>query len=271
MDADQYHTLKHLLKTKKNVILQGPPGVGKTFAAKRLAYAIMGEKDPSRVMMIQFHQSYSYEDFIIGFRPSEKGFELAKGPFYTFCKDAEEDDERQYFFIIDEINRGNLSKIFGELLMLIESDKRNEHLRLLYSNERFTVPKNVHIIGMMNTADRGLALIDYALRRRFAFFDMEPAFESNGFKAMVIAADNDKYEQLVNALQQLNLAIENDESLGAGFKIGHSYLCAENEVDDEWLQSLVKYELMPLLREYWFDEPDKILYWEKLLVGIVND
>ena len=271
MDADQYHTLKHLLKTKKNVILQGPPGVGKTFAAKRLAYAIMGEKDPSRVMMIQFHQSYSYEDFIIGFRPSEKGFELAKGPFYTFCKDAEEDDERQYFFIIDEINRGNLSKIFGELLMLIESDKRNEHLRLLYSNERFTVPKNVHIIGMMNTADRGLALIDYALRRRFAFFDMEPAFESNGFKAMVIATDNDKYEQLVNALQQLNLAIENDESLGAGFKIGHSYLCAENEVDDEWLQSLVKYELMPLLREYWFDEPDKILYWEKLLVGIVND
>jgi 5-methylcytosine-specific restriction protein B len=133
------------------------------------------------------------------------------------------------------------------------------------------VPKNVHIIGMMNTADRGLALIDYALRRRFAFFDMEPAFESNGFKAMVIAAGNEKYEQLVNAIQQLNLAIETDESLGSGFKIGHSYLCPEKEVNDEWLQSLVKYELMPLLREYWFDESDKILYWEKLLVGIVND
>jgi len=271
MEIEQYHMLKHLIKTRKNVILQGPPGVGKTYSAKRLAFSLMEEKDTSRVMMIQFHQSYSYEDFIVGFRPTESGFELARGPFYTFCKEAEKDDERDYFFIIDEINRGNLSKIFGELLMLIESDKRNEHLRLLYSNERFTVPKNVHIIGMMNTADRGLALIDYALRRRFAFFDMEPAFESNGFKAMLAISDNAKYEVLVNVVIKLNEAIEQDESLGAGFRIGHSFLCTNDDVTDEWLESVVRYELIPLIKEYWFDEIDKVLKWEKLLLGVLND
>ena len=271
MEIQQYHMLRHLIKTRKNVILQGPPGVGKTYSAKRLAFSLMEEKDTSRVMMIQFHQSYSYEDFIVGFRPTESGFELARGPFYTFCKEAEKDDERDYFFIIDEINRGNLSKIFGELLMLIESDKRNEHLRLLYSNERFTVPKNVHIIGMMNTADRGLALIDYALRRRFAFFDMEPAFESNGFKAMLAASDNEKYEVLVNIVLKLNEAIEQDESLGAGFRIGHSFLCTNDDVTDEWLESVVRYELIPLIKEYWFDEIDKVFKWEKLLLGVLND
>jgi len=126
-------------------------------------------------MMVQFHQSYSYEDFVMGFRPSKYGFELTSGPFYQFCKAAQEDDERDYFFIIDEINRGNVSKIFGELLMLIEKEKRGEKLHLLYSNEQFSVPENVYIIGTMNTADRSLAIIDYALRRRFAFFELEPA------------------------------------------------------------------------------------------------
>jgi 5-methylcytosine-specific restriction protein B len=131
-----------LLRTKKNIILQGAPGVGKTYAAKRLAYSIMGVKDVERVMMVQFHQSYSYEDFIMGFRPSATGFELKKGAFYNFCKKAEIDSDNEYFFIIDEINRGNLSKIFGELFMLIENDKRGNALQLLYSDEKFAVPKN---------------------------------------------------------------------------------------------------------------------------------
>ena len=160
MDEASYNTLVGLVLNKKNVILQGAPGVGKTFAAKRLAYSIMEVKDPHRVMMVQFHQSYSYEDFIMGFRPSEKGFELKRGAFYNFCKDAEIDSENEYFFIIDEINRGNLSKIFGELFMLIESDKRGVELQLLYSDEKFSVPDNVYIIGMMNTADRSLAMLD---------------------------------------------------------------------------------------------------------------
>lgn len=147
MDEDTYNTLTELLEAKYNVILQGAPGVGKTFAAKRLAYSIMGQKDTSRVAMVQFHQSYSYEDFIQGYRPSKDGFELENGTFYKFCKEAEEDNERPYFFIIDEINRGNLSKILGELMMLIEKDKRGEKIKLLYSNEWFTVPQNVKIIN----------------------------------------------------------------------------------------------------------------------------
>ena len=179
MDEDTYNTLTELLEAKYNVILQGAPGVGKTFAAKRLAYSIMGQKDTSRVAMVQFHQSYSYEDFIQGYRPSKDGFELVNGAFYKFCKEAEEDNERPYFFIIDEINRGNLSKILGELMMLIEKDKRGEKIKLLYSNEWFTVPQNVRIIGMMNTADRSLALMDYALRRRFAFFDFALSIPSD--------------------------------------------------------------------------------------------
>lgn len=271
LDEERYNTLVHLLKTKKNVILQGAPGVGKTFAAKRLAYAIMGKRDSSRVMMVQFHQSYSYEDFVMGFRPTKDGFELTPGPFYQFCKTAQDDDERDYFFIIDEINRGNLSKIFGELLMLIEKDKRGEKMRLLYSNELFTVPRNVHIIGMMNTADRSLAMIDYALRRRFAFFELEPAFDSDGFKALLLEANHVKFNVLIEQVKALNDCISNDESLGDGFRIGHSYFCTDQEVTDEWLSTVLKYELLPLLNEYWFDEKSKVDEWLRKLSGALDD
>ncbi len=262
MSKDSYNTLTNLLKNKKNIIMQGAPGVGKTFAAKRLAYSMMGVKDSSRVMMVQFHQSYSYEDFIMGFRPATTGFELKKGPFYNFCKQAETDTENDYFFIIDEINRGNLSKIFGELFMLIESDKRGVSLQLLYSDEKFSVPSNVHIIGMMNTADRSLAMIDYALRRRFAFFEFSPAFETEGFRRYRQDKNNKKFDNLIATIGKLNTAIENDETLGRGFRIGHSYFCTENEIGDMWLNSVVTYEIVPLLNEYWFDEPSKVRDWE---------
>lgn len=269
MEAGRYSSLKSLLLTKKNVILQGAPGVGKTFAAKRLAYSIMGEKDASRVQMVQFHQSYSYEDFIMGFRPTETGFTLKRGVFYEFCRKAAEDD-RPYFFIIDEINRGNLSKIFGELFMLIESDKRGVELQLLYADEQFSIPGNVYIIGMMNTADRSLAMLDYALRRRFAFFEMPPAFASSGFQAYKAKINNIKFNRLIETVERLNERIAEDESLGKDFQIGHSYFCVNININDEWLRSVVEFELIPLLKEYWFDEPENVKNWSRALLEAVK-
>ena len=262
---ERYDAIVGLLRTKKNIIMQGAPGVGKTYAAKRLAYSMMGVKDASRVMLVQFHQSYSYEDFIEGYRPSGAGFELVKGAFYSFCKKAADDEENDYFFIIDEINRGNLSKIFGELFMLIESDKRGpkNKLQLLYSRELFYVPRNVHIIGMMNTADRSLAMLDYALRRRFAFVELRPAFDSEGFRDYCSGLDNPRFEALVCEVESLNHVIAEDESLGDGFCIGHSYFCNMKPEDctDAALASIVDYELIPMLKEYWFDEPSKVREW----------
>ena len=265
MDKTQYDILTELIRTKKNVILQGAPGVGKTFVAKRLAYSMMGVMDKERVMMVQFHQSYSYEDFIMGFRPTETGFTLKKGAFYDFCKTAEIDSEKDYFFIIDEINRGNLSKIFGELFMLIENDKRGVELNLLYSDEKFSIPENIYIIGMMNTADRSLAIMDYALRRRFAFFDIKPGFDTEVFKDYKEGLNSTKFNNLINCVEDLNNVIKNDESLGEGFCIGHSYFCNLKEVSDQTLRGIVDYELVPLLKEYWFDEPSKTNNWTNRL------
>ncbi|MGG5461184.1 AAA family ATPase [Clostridium sp. B9] len=265
----EYETMKDILKRKKNLILQGAPGVGKTFAAKRLAYSIMGEKDYSRVKMVQFHQSYSYEDFVMGYRPSENGFELKYGPFYEFCMKASSEPNKDFYFIIDEINRGNMSKIFGELLMLIESDKRGEKLALTYSNEEFSVPSNLYIIGMMNTADRSLAIIDYALRRRFCFVELNPAFGTNSFKRYLISqgANEDLVNKIVYRIGEVNKEIESDRTLGKGFRIGHSYFC-NYEDNDNWYEEIIRYEIDPLLREYWFDEEDKAdNYIEDLLRG----
>lgn len=265
MSADRYRELTRVLRAKKNIILQGAPGVGKTFAAKRLAYSMLGVKDAERVMMVQFHQSYSYEDFIEGYRPSKEGFSPEKGSFYKFCERARDDFENEYFFIIDEINRGNLSKIFGELFMLIESDKRgpNNKVQLLYSEDRFHVPENVFIIGMMNTADRRLSMLDYALRRRFAFFDLEPAFQSDGFRAYLEGLGDEKLESLIRTVEQLNEKIADDDSLGEGFRIGHSYFCDlhEHEYDDSYLSDIVEYELIPTLKEYWFDDRPTVEKW----------
>ena len=237
-----------------------------------MAYSILGYKDKKRVQIVQFHQSYSYEDFMVGYRPTEIGFELNYGPFYEFCKQAEKDN-KPYFFIIDEINRGNVSKIFGELLMLIENDKRDEYIKLLYTKETFFVPKNVHIIGMMNTADRSLAIIDYALRRRFAFYDVRPAFDNKMFVEMIDTKENETLNRLISYVEKMNEDIRQDDSLGSGFEVGHSYFCTrpDMEIDKNWIKSIVEYEIIPLIREYWFDDKEKLEEWSQELRGVYND
>ena len=270
MSENQYDRLSGVLLNKMNLILQGAPGVGKTFTAKRLAYSLMGEKDDSRIEFVQFHQNYSYEDFVMGYRPSGDSYELKYGIFYQFCKKAENQPDKKFFFIIDEINRGNLSKIFGELLMLIEKDYRGTKATLAYNGMPFSVPKNLYIVGMMNTADRSLAMIDYALRRRFSFFEMAPAFESKGFKEYQHSLDNRTFNELISEIVKLNGEISRDKSLGKGFCIGHSYFCGNTKetCTNEWMQSVVNYDILPMLSEYWFDDDTKVQRWDHILHGV---
>lgn len=264
----KYDRYVSVLKKKKNIILQGPPGVGKTFAAKRLAYSIMEEKNDDRIEFVQFHQNYSYEDLMLGYKPCENGFEMKYGIFYQFCQKASNHPDKDYFFIIDEINRGNMSKIFGELLMLIEPDYRDNKIKLAYNGLDFSVPKNLHIIGMMNTADRSLALIDYALRRRFSFFTMEPGFDTDGFKKYQQKLNSPVFDKLIDRVKDLNDEILKDDSLGSGFCIGHSYFCNLDTCTNEILLDIVDFDILPMLNEYWFDEPSKVERWKNDLYGV---
>ncbi|MCD8021237.1 MAG: EVE domain-containing protein [Clostridiales bacterium] len=268
MSEQRHDMLVAVLKNKKNIILQGAPGVGKTFAAMRLAYSIMGEKDDTRIEFVQFHQNYSYEDFMMGYKPSEDGFELKTGIFYRFCQKAANQPGKDFFFIIDEINRGNMSKIFGELLMLIENDYRGTKTTLAYNGISFSVPVNLYIIGMMNTADRSLAMIDYALRRRFSFFEMKPGFDSKGFVQYQNELNNETFNQLIEKIKELNKEIASDRSLGKGFCIGHSYFSNWKECTDEKMLATLDFDIIPMLDEYWFDDTAKLQRWSNILHGV---
>jgi 5-methylcytosine-specific restriction enzyme B len=276
----QFDDALEALREKKNVVLQGPPGVGKTFVARRLAKALIGMDDPQRIEMIQFHQSYSYEDFVEGFRPTEKGtFDLRYGVFHQFCRRAQRDEAKglAYVFIIDEINRGNLSKILGELMMLVEPDKRGSEfaIPLAYasdSSDKFYIPANLHLIGTMNTADRSLAMVDYALRRRFRFLALRPEFSGGAFGDYLATrgVDRSLVSRIIDRMQALNRVIAADtKNLGPGYEIGHSYFCPRNgnDADEAWYRRVVAQEIVPLIQEYWFDDEKKVDEQRKALLS----
>jgi 5-methylcytosine-specific restriction protein B len=274
VERDDLEEMLLLLRRRKNLVLQGPPGTGKTYVASRLARVLVGGDAPDQVARVQFHQSMAYEDFVQGYRPTpEGGFTRRDGPFLRFCHKARQDPGSPYVLLIDEINRGNLSRILGELMLLIEHDKRKPEWAVMLTYGRddeqaFHVPDNLYIIGTMNTADRSLALVDYALRRRFAFMDVPSAVDADRFVSWLVGRGlrADLAGRLAVAMRRLNHSIRRDANLGSGFCVGHSYFCGPPAVPDAaWLTQVVKTEVLPLLREYRVDDRAQLQAAEELL------
>ncbi len=262
-----FNNIIDTLKVKKNIILQGPPGTGKTFISKKLAERITGKKE--NIFSIQFHQSYSYEEFVVGYKPNSEGnFALQKGSLIQICEKAKQNENENFVMFIDEINRANISKVFGELLSLIENDKRGPEnaVKILYSENdiNFYIPENIYFICAMNTADRSLKMVDYALRRRFSFFEFKPEFDKPEFKNFLKDKNvNAKtIDRIVNNISKVNQQISDDNfELGDGYCIGHSYFCpkgnSSDSFGDQWYEQIIEYEIKPLINEYYFDKPDQ--------------
>lgn len=243
-NENEYEELRTLILKRKNVILQGAPGVGKTYIAKRMVYSILGRKDEEKILSVQFHELYSNDEFMEGYRPDDIGiYKYKRGCFKRLCNKARNDPENKYFVIIDEINRGNIAKIFGEAFSLIEVDKRGKenYIELACSRERFYVPENVYIIGTMNTFSDSLALKDYALRRRFCFYTIKPVFENESFKKFY--EKNSFLNKVIGEIVDINSGLEDD------VKIGHAYFC--KPMDDDDIRMTVKYNLIPFIKEYY--------------------
>ena len=262
-----FNNIIDTLKVKKNIILQGPPGTGKTFISKKIAERITGKKE--NIFSIQFHQSYSYEEFVVGYKPNSEGnFALQKGSLIQVCERAKQNENENFVMFIDEINRANISKVFGELLSLIENDKRGPEnaVKILYSENdiNFYIPSNLYFICAMNTADRSLKMVDYALRRRFSFFEFKPEFDKPEFKNFLKDKNvNAKtIDRIVNNISKVNQQISDDNfELGDGYCIGHSYFCpkgnSSDSFGDQWYEQIIEYEIKPLINEYYFDKPDQ--------------
>ena len=269
------------LKKRKNVILQGPPGTGKTWLAKRLAFALVGRRSERQVRPFQFHPNLSYEDFVRGWRPSGEGkLALVDGPFLQTVEDAGKEPSLDFVVVIEEINRGSPAQIFGEMLTLLEADKRTsqEALALSYSQhagERIHIPPNLYVIGTMNVADRSLALVDLALRRRFAFINLDPAFGDlwRNWVSERFSVNTSFVADIEQRLTALNESIATDSLLGPQFRVGHSVVTpsGQEEIDDpvSWFRQTVETEIGPLLEEYWFDQPSRAgEEKDKLLQGL---
>lgn len=242
-----YDELRSLILKRKNIILQGAPGVGKTYIAKRMIYSILGQKDEDKILSIQFHEQYSCDEFMEGYRPDDIGvYKYKKGCFKKICNKARNDPDNKYFVLIDEINRGNIIKIFGESFALIEIDKRGKenYIELACSRERFYVPDNIYIIGTMNTFSQELQIKDFALRRRFCFYTINPAFENEKFKNYY--SQNPLLNKVINGILEVN------KNLNSDIQIGHSYFCKAQ--DDEDIKMTIRYNIVPLIKQYYIND-----------------
>ena len=278
LSLESWDQILLVLRSRRNVVLQGPPGVGKSFVAERLARAFVGAAGTSAIRRVQFHPSMSYEDFVQGYRPDGKGgFDLRDGLFVRFCNVARGNPAVPHVFIIDELNRGNLARIFGELMMLIEPDKRGKdwEMPLSYAPADaalFYVPDNLHIIGLINTADRSLAMIDYALRRRFSFFTLSPAFSAPRFEEALVGRGVTKQmvARIRTKMESLNKEIVATPALGQGYAVGHSFFTdgpMEGEDEEDWFNRIIDCEIAQLLEEDRCDAPQTAAKWLELLMA----